>query len=287
MKRKLFLVAMNCGLVALTIYLFLTGHIEAFPEETTLAKPIPIETAFKILDAENSKVRALWTKHIVGAGKGVGLAFKEEWRAEDVSAGPLPALFLREVAAFLYEDEVPLSLYLGSEFPINDVNSFGGLQQEMFEILEESHEPQFFYAQDTDRYLAMFEDVAAVDGCVTCHNEHPQSPKTDWVLGDVMGAITWSYPAEEVTAEELMAMIAALRSGVAYAYGEYMAEVQTFSDPPEVGAKWPSDGYYLPTTDDFMAEVNEIVSPETLSAILEATEVAAKDDSLASIGAAQ
>lgn len=262
------------GLGIFLSWLFLVDTTVAIPEEVDAAASIPIEDAFTIVAAENDKVRKLWTSQIVGAGKKMGIHFDEAWREPDVAAGPLPALFLREISTYLDQHEVPLSLFLGSEYPITAANAFGGQQQEIFQLIKETHEPQFFYANDTGHHLAMFEDVAVSEACVTCHNDHEQSPKTDWKLGDVMGATTWMYPDGEISPQELMQMISAFREGVASAYGEFMAEVETFSQPPEIGDRWPAEGYFLPSTKVFMRKVEETVSADTLSAVLEVTAAA-------------
>ena len=64
----------------------------------------------------------------------------------------------------------------------------------MFEEIKATSEARFFHEDDTKVYTAMFPDFASVQPCVTCHNEHPDTPKDDWQLGDVMGATTWAYP---------------------------------------------------------------------------------------------
>ncbi len=37
--------------------------------------------------------------------------------------------------------------------------------------------------------------------CVSCHNSHPQSPKTDWKVGDVRGVLEIVQPLEKLKAE--------------------------------------------------------------------------------------
>jgi hypothetical protein len=117
----------------------------------------------------------------------------------------------------------------------------------------------------------MFPDLAVAEACVTCHNEHPESPKRDWRLGDVMGATTWTYPSETVSLDELTTILAALRKGFRDAYSGYLEKAEGFSSPPAIGPHWPREGEYsLPTADDFMAEAGRRASPETLSALLAA-----------------
>ncbi len=237
--------------------------------ETPGGPPIPIAGVFAILEAENDAVRELWTREIVGAGQERGLVFDKDWRDPGVDAGPLPALFLRETAESLRRSHVPLYLFLGSDFPLNDANKFAGVQQTYFAEIKKTGEPQRFLDEDVNLHTAMFSDIAVAEPCVTCHNNDPESPKTDWKLGDVMGAVTWSYPNSEVTIQEALSMVGALRRGFREAYEEYLAEAAAFPNPPAVGEDWPSDGYYLPSADAFMREAELRTSAGTMRRLLE------------------
>ena len=269
MNSKRFMIT-ALALIALIVYLFVSAPPPLPDKETNAGQTIAIERVFAIAEAENDVVRGLWTKEIVGDGQKVGLAFAEDWRREDIDAGPLPALFLRETAASLEKNPIRLSLFLGSDFPINDANRFEGKQIEAFQLIKENQEPQFFYAEDTQLHTAMFSDLALVQPCVTCHNEHSESPKLDWQLNEVMGATTWSYPAQSVTLDELIHILSALRKGFRDAYAGYLAKVATFAEPPKIGEKWPREGYYLPTEEAFMEEAIKRSSTQTLDAILNA-----------------
>ena len=90
-------------------------------------------------------------------------------------AGPLPALFLRETAEGLRRSPVPLYLFLGSDFPINDANKFTGLQTEHFQVIRRTGEPQFFLDPDIGFQTAMFTDIASAEACVVCHNSDANS----------------------------------------------------------------------------------------------------------------
>ncbi|MGH8657896.1 MAG: c-type heme family protein [Gammaproteobacteria bacterium] len=256
-------------LLVLSVYLFASAPAP-LPEQRPAGERIPIAQVFNVVEAENDVVRALWTKEIVGAGKQVGLAFNEDWREEDVQAGPLPALFLRETAVSLEKNPVRLSLYLGSDYPIKPANKFTAAQMEKFKNIRKTGEPQFFLEQDTGLHTAMFSDIAVVDACIDCHNKHKESPKSDWKLGDVMGATTWSYPEDAVTLDELMKILTALRQGFREAYTAYLTKVERFANRPQIGDKWPRDGFYLPTVDVFMKEAVKRASESTLVSMLAA-----------------
>jgi adenylate cyclase len=255
-------------LSALIVYLFVSAPAP-LPEEGRRGGPtIPIAQALDACNAENAAVRGLYTKEIVGSGKLVGLAFNEDWRVIGVEAGPLPALFLRETAMSLEKNPVRLALFLGSDNPINTANLFQGEQARRFDLIKADRKPQFFVTADTGLQTAMFADVAVADACVSCHNAHRESPKHDWRLGDVMGATTWTYPSGEVTLDEELAMLSALRKGFHDAYSSYLDKAATFSSPPPIGPQWPRDGYSLPAVDEFMAEVRRRTSESTLDRLL-------------------
>lgn len=258
-------------LSVLIVYLFVQAPPPLDEANAREARTIPIEEAFAIVADENARVRALWTTDIVEAGLKRGLRFEENWRDEGVDAGPLPALFLRETAVSLEKDPIRLSLFLGSDAPVRPSNLFTGTQAERFREVRRLRKPVFFRAGDTGLNVAMFPDVAVAPGCVSCHNEHPETPKRDWQLNDVMGAVTWTYPRDSVSSEEVVAMVRALRKGIRAAYSGYLQETTTFARPPELGERWPREGYYLPTVDVFMAEVARRSSAATLERVMRAT----------------
>lgn len=256
------------ALLALSVYLFASAPPPLPEARGEAVGQIPIEKVLETVAAENDAVRALYTAEIVGAGIKAGLKFDEHWREDTLEAGPLPALFLREAAQSLQRGPVPLALFLGSDFPITPANRFQGRQTEIFQRIRRTRAPEHFYEDDTGLHTAMFPDVARVQGCVDCHNQHPESPKTDWAMDDVMGAATWSYPKASVSEAEYLRIIAAVRASFRDAYGEYLEEATAFEAPPEVGERWPGEGYYLPSADAFMAEFARRSSAPTVDRLL-------------------
>ena len=255
-------------LITCSIYLFVQAPPPLPERDKPVGVMLPIATVFRIVSTENDIIRALWTKEIVGQGKKVGLKFSEDWDNKGVEAGPLPALFLRLASNSLEKNAVRLSLFLGSDYPINPSNLFKGSQQTFFNGIKEDKLPRFFFAEDTQLFTAMFPDFASVQPCISCHNEHPDSPKQNWELNDIMGATTWSYPKSEVTLNELFDVLGALRKAFRVAYSSYLENVSTFALSPEIGEKWPTEGYFLPSVDQFMQEYTRRASVHTLDYLL-------------------
>ncbi|MCK5122328.1 MAG: DUF3365 domain-containing protein [Methylococcales bacterium] len=256
-------------LIALSVFLFVTAPAPLPLAAKNKSATVDINQVFMMLEAENDAARAIWTKEIVKAGKQAGLKFDEDWRENNVEAGPLPALFLRETARNMERNPLRLSLFLGSDFPISSANKFEDSQLANFMLLKTSSNPQFFLQQDTALYTAMFPDMAISQVCVDCHNDHKDTPKTDWKLNDMMGATTWMYPKQKISLEECLALLNLLRDSIKTAYARYIDKVATFQNPPEIGSKWPKEGYFLPDVNEFIATVKNKASVLTLNSLLE------------------
>jgi hypothetical protein len=253
-----------------TAYLFASAPAplpEANAQETA---EVSVQQLMEICAAENASVRGLYTKEIVGKGKQAGLKFAEDWHQPQVDAGPLPALFLRETAKSLERDPVRLGLFLGSDHPISKANLFRGRQAEVFRTMRNDRKARHFFVEDLGVYTAMFPDLAVAPACVSCHNEHPDTPKKNWKLDDLMGATTWTYPKATLSLGEALQVIAALRRGFSAAYEGYVEKAKTFKNPPSIGDQWPTNGYFLPTPQVFMREAERRTSAGSMRRLLAA-----------------
>ena len=253
------------------IYLFATAPAD-LDATAGGGRDVPVDVMFRMLDAENASVRAIYTADVVTPGLKNGLKYSEDWKQKHVDAGPLPALLLRETANRLQQRVPELSLFLGSNFPIEASNAFKGTQSEYFAKIDRSGEPQFFRDASTGRHTAMFADIASAPACVTCHNEHPKSPRKDWKLKDTMGATTWSFARDRVSTQELVEILAAYRASAIDTYAAYLKKTGTFAEAsrPELGTRWPRDGRYLPDLDTFRQRVEERNSIATLNLLMQA-----------------
>ena len=255
------------GAVA-TAYLVASAPAPLPEANAESAAEVTVKQLLELCAAENAAVRSLYTKEIVGKGKQAGLKFDEKWDQPGVDAGPLPALFLRETAKSLERDPVRLGLFLGSDYPISKANLFQGKQAQVFRSMRNDRKARHFFVEDVNLYTAMFPDLAVAPACVSCHNEHPDTPKKNWKLDDVMGATTWTYPKATLSLAEALQVLAALRRGFRAAYQGYIDKAKTFNQPPAIGDQWPTNGYYLPSPDVFMREAELRTSPSSMRGLL-------------------
>ncbi|WP_425071471.1 c-type heme family protein [Sagittula sp. S175] len=268
MKR--FILA-SLSLICLAIYLYVTAPPPLEAAAPQQDRTIPAAQMFEAVNAINAAARQIYTARIVGQGKTAGLAFNEDWKEQGVEAGPLPALFLREVSANLERMPVPLGLYLGSDKPINPSNKFADDSSTAYTQVLATRAPVIETLVDYGK-VAMFPDFASAQPCVTCHNEHVDSPKTDWKMDDVMGATTWTWPDDMVSDTEMDAAIRATYGAVALAWDGYLKKATLFGTPPEIGAVWPGEGRHaLPDTETFMRAVLDVTAAPVMAQKLAAT----------------
>jgi hypothetical protein len=45
-----------------------------------------------------------------------------------------------------------------------------------------------------DYFTAVYADTAVAPACITCHNDHKDSPRNDFEIGDVMGGVVVRIP---------------------------------------------------------------------------------------------
>ena len=104
---------------------------------------------------------------------------------------PLPAQMFGLAAEEIDNRDYWLSLR--SLTPINFANGpLTPLEEQGLQYVMDNPD-KAYYAEDDSAgqpsTVAIYADVASVDACVSCHNGHPQSPRHDFKLGDVMGGV--------------------------------------------------------------------------------------------------
>ncbi len=142
--------------------------------------------------------RAYYAKNVVsrvianGAG---GMKAIPEYHG-DPSAIPAPATFVREVSDSM-DSDVGYSYALLSQWNIApDKGLKGEFDHQAWTALSANADEPFhsLLADGTGVKLAYAVPDIAGQSCVTCHNSHPDSPKTDFKVGDLMGMLVVTTP---------------------------------------------------------------------------------------------
>ena len=126
------------------------------------------------------------------------VAATEDWR--EAHGLPVHAQMLRAAAQDIQKNGAEFSYTLRSLWPIND--HYGPqtqLEQTGLEYVAK-HPGTNYYAEELlggrGYFTAIYPDRATLPSCVECHNRHPRSPRRDFKLDDVMGAIVVRVPLE-------------------------------------------------------------------------------------------
>ncbi|MGC4098618.1 MAG: DUF3365 domain-containing protein [Nitrospira sp.] len=139
--------------------------------------------------------RDSYTRHIVERmqTKGIVVA-SENWETRHTL--PLPAQFLMESGRHLEKKGVGIQYRLISLWPINKRNvATTPLQKTALGAIATQPDHPFTGVTkvgDTRYYEAVYPDLAITQAFIGCHNAHPDSPKRDFKVNDVMGAIVIS-----------------------------------------------------------------------------------------------
>ena len=112
----------------------------------------------------------------------------------------LPAQFLLYASDLIAHQRMGLMYKLFSPWPISQYNrAVTKFERQGMEVVAKNPEDTYigtYTVHDRQFFEAVYPDFAVSQACVTCHNSHPNSPKRDFKLNDVMGGIMLSFPVQ-------------------------------------------------------------------------------------------
>lgn len=126
------------------------------------------------------------------------LGASEEWKTEHGKL-PLPAQMFRMGAEMVASENVGFTYGLLSKWPINKQNKpKTEMESKGLDAVLANAGKAPFYGEETlggTRYFtAVYADVAVANACIDCHNDHKDTPRTDFKLNDVMGGVVLRIP---------------------------------------------------------------------------------------------
>jgi hypothetical protein len=165
----------------------------AWSETTPIS--LPVETVADYIHAVVAADREVYTKHAVERMQVKGVvAVSEKW--EERNAMPLPIQFLSESGRLVGKKNLGVQYRLISSWPINKQNVAANALESigLGAVATNPDRPYKGVTKvgDTRYFEAVYADLAVAPHCAGCHNAHPDSPKRDFKLNDVMGAIVVS-----------------------------------------------------------------------------------------------
>ncbi|MFM8552681.1 MAG: SpoIIE family protein phosphatase [Nitrospiraceae bacterium] len=160
--------------------------------------------------------RTYYASVVVPRVKELGATLGPDYR-EVHGRFPLPATFVREASEITASFHNGFTATLISPWPINKGKGLKDqFQLEAFAYLAQHPTEQFVRTDRLDGRRVMrvlTADLASTQSCVSCHNDHPQSPKHDFKLNDIMGGLEIVMPMDQYVKESEQDLALTLAGG--------------------------------------------------------------------------
>lgn len=194
-------------IVALSFYIPDQIQLRAVEGATSAAKQTA--TQFKVL-------RKYYVQNIVkkvNAGSNMRPAINHK---NDPNAFPLPATMIHDLSALLKNEGTTVNLFSAYPFPNRKSRVLDTFQTEAWDYLVKN--PKSIFVEEVHKDGKSIVRVAVADtmvaeGCINCHNSHPDTPRAGWKLGDVRGVleinsdISEQVAASSVTGTKIMLVL--------------------------------------------------------------------------------
>ncbi len=176
-------------------------HAADTGDQPTITPRAMADALHLVMDSD----RTVYTRKIVNRLVKKEKVIKASEHFEDEKALVLPAQMFRfgsELVAKRAEklEDVNFSYSLQSLWPVNKQNApKTEAEKTGLAYIAENKGKNYYTTEtlgDTTYFTAVYPDVAVAPVCTSCHNEHKDSPRRDFKLGDVMGGVVIRIPVE-------------------------------------------------------------------------------------------
>jgi hypothetical protein len=117
---------------------------------------------------------------------------------EDEQALVLPAQMFRFGSEMVAEKTEDFSYSLQSLWAVNKQNMpRTDIEKAGLAFIAENPGERYYGEEElggVKYFTAVYPDVAVAPACINCHNEHPDSPRRDFEIGEVMGGVVLRIP---------------------------------------------------------------------------------------------
>ena len=144
--------------------------------------------------AQFKLIRGYYAKNVIRKVKGASelkVGFNHKNDSETI---PLPATLIHDLSELFAKEGHATRLKLYSEFPFpnrkgRQLDQFARDAIAFFEASPGETFTRIETVDGIDQIRVALADTMSDESCVSCHNSHPQTPKSDWRLGDVRGVL--------------------------------------------------------------------------------------------------
>ena len=172
-----------------------TESAASSPDNASVKPKVMADALFAVMKG----TRTAYTKHVIARlGKEKKL-IKPHEKWEDREDGVmLPAQMFRYSRDLAMEENPGFTYSLQSEWPINKQNGpKTPMETEGLKHIAANPGENFYGTEvlgDVSYFTAVYPDVAVANACIDCHNDHKDSPRDDFEMGEVMGGVIIRIP---------------------------------------------------------------------------------------------
>ncbi len=148
-----------------------------------------------------TQFRNFYAQELVPRAVRAGVSVTHDYKSRE-KALPLPATLTIELGHYMSQVDGGTQVRLYSDLPFPwraDERQLDDFQKQALEHLN-AHPEKPFVRQEMmngQRVLRYAQADRMLSGCVACHNSYEGSPKTDWKVGDVRGALEIILPVSQ------------------------------------------------------------------------------------------
>jgi len=200
MKKMLLKSTIGATCAALAIGASVNSYADKTTDATVSVK-VMADALHMVMDSD----RAVYTKRIVNRLAAKEKVIKASEHFDDEKALVLPAQMFRfgaETVAKRAEKnpDVNFSYSLQSIWPINKQNApKTDAEKAGLKFVAENKGKNYYDVEELGGkkyFTAIYADTAVSPVCASCHNEHKDTPKDDFKIGDVMGGVVIRIPVD-------------------------------------------------------------------------------------------
>lgn len=145
--------------------------------------------------------RTVYTRNVVNRLVKQDKVIKASEHWVDEKALPLPAQMFRMGAEMVAKDgDAGFSYSLQSMWPINPQNMpKTDVEKEGLKFIVENPGQNYYDEEELGGqkyFTGIYADTGVAAACIDCHNEHKDSPRTDFKMGEVMGGVVIRIPID-------------------------------------------------------------------------------------------
>jgi methyl-accepting chemotaxis protein len=137
-------------------------------------------------------LRAYYTRNVIKKAVKNGSLKPHYDHSDSPNRIPLPATLIHDLSGILAEQGTAVKLYSPFPFPNRAARKLDDFGQRAWDQLSKDKTAVISESQEINGRQVLrvaVGDTLVAQGCVNCHNSHPETPKKGWKLGDLRGIL--------------------------------------------------------------------------------------------------